>query len=154
MRLVSCGSSPVNRTTAVFRVSLSDLNEWYAQYPVAATDDDEPGAPMPPSRSHASEAPVITIAVPQLTHPGESRTNGLAERSVRTVEEQVRTMAAALEAHLLMKIPSEHTILSWLIEHAAYALHTCGPGKDGKTPHALIHCKQTTARTVEFGEKV
>ena len=63
-------------------------------------------------------------------------------------------MVAALEAHLLMKIPSEHPILAWLIEHSAYVLNKYGPGRDGKSPYELLHGKQTTERAVEFGEKI
>ena len=73
------------------------------QFPVAVADDDEPDAPSTP-------IPLTTVAVPELTHPGESQTNGLAERSIRTLEEQVRTMAAALEAHMNLNIPSAHPL--------------------------------------------
>ena len=114
--------------------------------PVATPDDDEPDAP--------EDIPLTTIAVPELTHPGESQSNGLAERSVRTVEEQVRTRLAATEANIKTKIPSEHPLLAWLLEHSAYTLNKFGPGKDGKYPYALLHGKQCVERSVEFGEKI
>ena len=76
------------------------------------------------------------------------------EREVRTLEEQVRTLVAATEAQINLKIPSKHPILAWIIEHSAYILNKHGPGKDGKSPYCMLHGKESTEKTVEFGEKV
>ena len=97
---------------------------------------------------------MTTVAVPELTHPGESQTNGLAERSARTLEEQIRTMVAALESRVQTKVPSEHAVLTWVVEHACYILNKYGRGVEGKTPYSLLHGKQTPEQTRKFGEHI
>ena len=71
------------------------------------TDDADTGVQEPehidddlenPGNGKASPSPLV--AVPEVTHPGESRSNGLAERAVRTIEEHARTALVALEAHI------------------------------------------------------
>ena len=98
--------------------------------PIASADDEDLG-------DHAA-APMVqptTIAVPELTHPGESATNGLAERSIRTVEEHVRTMLTALEAHVKVSIPTNHAIISWIVEHSTFSMNNYLLGRsDKKTP--------------------
>ena len=67
--------------------------------PVPAIEDDEPDAPTD-VRPAAPHGP--TIAVPELTHPGESQSNGLSERAVQAIEDQARTIIVALEARVKM----------------------------------------------------
>ena len=96
---------------------------------IATEDDDDPNSEI------ASRPSMPTlIAVPELTHPGESATNGLAERSVRSIEEQSRTFLAAIEARIKMPIPSDHPILGWTVEHAANCLNHFLVGEDHQTP--------------------
>ena len=94
------------------------------------------------------DAPML--AVPELAHPGESASNGLAERGVRTLEEQARTHLAALEARTDIPIPAQHPILHWIVQHAAYALNRYQLGPDGKTPFGRLHGKELSERTCEF----
>lgn len=47
-------------------------------------------------------------AAPELSHPGESQSNGLAERSVGIFEDQFRTLKCALEQRLKTRIPTPH----------------------------------------------
>ena len=53
------------------------------------------------------------VATPELTHPGESQTNGLAERAVQSIEGFASTLLAALQARIRMPIPSDHPLLGW-----------------------------------------
>ena len=63
--------------------SVTDPAEF--EYPLAAVEDDEPDAPTEVPSPLDSGAPVVIV--PELTHPGESASNGLAERSVGTLED-------------------------------------------------------------------
>ena len=120
--------------------------------PIAEVEDDEPDAV---TVHHEVPAGHITLsAAPELTHPGESQSNGLAERAVRTLEEQTRTMLTALEARIKVPLPSDHPILSWLLEHASYILNKYMTGPDKKTAYYRMHGKETNERLVEFGERV
>ena len=58
-------------------------------------------------------------AVPEYSAPGESQPNGRAERSVRELEDMLRTLKAALEARIGARIPSWHPIIRWMIEYMA-----------------------------------
>ena len=44
------------------------------------------------------------VAVPEESAPGESQSNGAAERAVQMVEDQIRTMKLALEHNLQVKV--------------------------------------------------
>ena len=81
-------------------------------------EDDDPGEDV--SKSRIDEA---HIAVPEHSMPGESQSNGLAERAIQTITDQIRTMKLALEARLNAQIMSNHPIMHWLIEHASHILN-------------------------------
>ena len=102
-------------------------------FPIVTEDDDD-----------TDTAPPTMVAVPELTHPGESQTNGLAERSIRTLEEQTRVHLAALEARIKIQIPSQRPMLAWIVEHAAYILNLYQIGRDSKTAYGRLHGKRST----------
>ena len=85
---------------------------------------------------------------------GESASNGLAERSVRSIEEQTRTFLAATEARIRMPIPSDHPLLAWIVEHATYVLNHFLIGPDGQTPYSRLQGKNSSKKLCKFGEKV
>ena len=86
--------------------------------------------------------------------PGESASNGLAERAVQDVEDLVRTYKLALESRIGATIPSTHPICHWLIEHASNMITKLHVGDDGQTGYSRLHGKDTSERLVEFGERV
>ena len=96
--------------TATLVKSDEDLSA--LDFPVADIEDDEQDVVATAPRPHG---PVV--AVPELTHPGESASNGLSERAVQTLEDYVRTWMAALQAHL--KIPPYHDSPSCPLGHRA-----------------------------------
>ena len=120
--------------------------------PIAAIDDDEPDAPTIVPVSEAPQGPVV--AVPELTHPGESASNGLAERSVRTIEDFTRTTLAALQAHVKIPITMSHPLAHWALQHAAYLMNTYQLGRDGHTAYGRLHGRETHERLCELGEKI
>ena len=70
-------------------------------------------------------------AAPELTHPCESQSNGLAERSVGVSEDQFRTLKHALELRPKQRLPSSHPVTSWLVEHTAWVFNNFQLGSDG-----------------------
>ena len=72
-------------------------------FPVNVADDDEPDAPTEIPQKHRTQDAMV--AAPELTHPGESQSNGLAERAVESVVDHTRTRILALEMHLKVHIP-------------------------------------------------
>ena len=83
---------------------------------------------------------------------GSSSSNGLVERAIQSVEEQVRVMASALSGKWKCEVPVKHAIWPWLVEYASFLLNRCNVGQDGKS--AYERCKGKTANFTdhEFGE--
>ena len=116
-----------------------------------AVEDDEPDAPT--SIPTIPTQPFTTIAVPELTHPGESASNGLAERAARTLEEKTRTRLTTLKARINITIPSINFILGRIVNHTSYVLNKYQPGSDDKrTPFARLHGNETNEKLDEFGK--
>ena len=49
----------------------------------------------------------------------EHQSNGVAERAVKTVQGQVRTMKMALEARISEKVVETYDLIPWMVRHAA-----------------------------------
>ena len=134
--------------------------------PIAqADDDDEPDVPRDvplPQPDTPSDAPLPSsssssrpvVAVPELTHPGESQTNGLAERAVQAIEGRCRTILVALEARIKIPLPANHPVVAWAVEHAPYLLNRYQLGPDGRTPLGRLHSKESQQRICEFGNRL
>ena len=60
----------------------------------------------------------------------------------------------ALEARLKIPIPTDHPLLAWAIEHAAYVLNKYQIGPDNRTPWGRLHGRETAERICEFGERI
>ena len=94
------------------------------------------------------------IAVPEHSHPGESQSNGLAERSIQELVGQLRTLKLSLETRLKVRLPCHHPVFAWLVEHSAYVLNHYQLGLDGRTAHGRLHGKEVSEYIAEFGERV
>jgi len=84
----------------------------------------------------------------------DSQSNGIAERSVQSVEGQVRTLKLALEQHLNGKISVPHVIMTWMVEHAADLLNKFAVGEDGRTAYERIKGKKYSGEALEFGRTI
>ena len=102
-------------------------------------------------------SPAVTgshTAVPEQTHPGESASNGLAERAVQAFTNQFRTLKAAFEGRLKQRVPVSHVVMSWMVEHVTYCLNRFMLGTDGHTAYGRLHGREGSERICEFGEHV
>jgi hypothetical protein len=84
----------------------------------------------------------------------DSQSNGIAERSVQSIEGQVRTLKLALEQHLNGKISMSHVIMAWMVEHAADLLNKFAVGEDGRTAYERIKGKKYSGEALEFGREI
>ena len=96
----------------------------------------------------------ILSAVPESSAVGESASNGHAEAAVQQVEDQLRTCKAALESRLSKKIPTNHPVMMWLVEHVASLINRHFVTSEGVTAYQFTHGQRSKGRTAEFGEKV
>ena len=69
-----------------------------------------------------ADVPALS-AVPAASPVGLSTSNGRAERTVQMVEDRIRTLNAALEAHIGAVVLCDGPVTRWLVQHAA-SLHT------------------------------
>ena len=53
----------------------------------------------------------------------EHQSNGVAEKAVKTVQGQVRTLKLALEARVSEKVAETSDVVPWMIRHAAMLLN-------------------------------
>ena len=124
----------------------------HSAFHVACEEDgDELDVPVNSSAPQAL-SPGLTVAVPELTHPGESQSNGLAERAVQSIEGSISTHLAALQAHIKIPIPANHPLLAWIIHHSSYLLNKYQLGADGHTAWGRLHGTETREHVCEFGE--
>ena len=75
----------------------------------------------------------------------DSQSNGVAERAAQSVECQVRTVLIALQKRLEVRVPVTHTIVTWLVEHAADLLNKFALQLDQM---AEPHSKESRERSI------
>ena len=68
----------------------------------------------------------------------DPRSNGSVENAVKQVKGMLRTCKSCLEARVGSRIPDEHPIMTWLVEHVAWILTVRPNGEDGKTPFRRV----------------
>ena len=83
--------------------------------------------------------------------PYDSKSNGRAERAVRSIEEQARVLKLAFEANAKCDLSVSSPAFAWLIEHAADLLTKCSVGPDGMTPYERLRGKRYLGEMYEFG---
>jgi hypothetical protein len=88
----------------------------------------------------------------ELSPVDESQSNGVAERAVQQVEDQLRVLKLALERRLDAKLPCAHPVMKWLVPHSADVVTKYLRGHDGKTAFERLLGKPCREDAVEFGE--
>ena len=147
--LVDEACAHLGRTS--FKVKTDDIDA-NPKPPVAAFQDDKPDAPTEVPMVQPGQGPIV--AVPGLTHPSGSQPNGLAERSVGVLEDQVRVLLTALQSRMKIPLSTNQPVVAWLVEHAAYLLNKYQIGKDCKSAYCRLHGKESKERICEFGENI
>lgn len=77
-------------------------------------------------------------SIPESSPVGSSSSNGVIGRGTQSVEGQARKIKSALEAHLGTKIPSDRSIVPWMIEYASVLLNRGQVGEDGKRSYERL----------------
>ena len=84
----------------------------------------------------------------------DSKSNGFAERAVRSVEEMVRTLKVDLERRLEARVPIDSPALPWLVEHAVDLVNKLQVGSDGRTAYERLKLKRYHGEMYRFCEPV
>ena len=82
---------------------------------------------------------------------GDSQANGIAERAVQSIAQQVRVLRHSLQCKLGAIVPGTHAVTCWLVEHAADLLNKYQLGEDGRTAYHRLRGKRWYHELVEFG---
>ena len=91
-------------------------------------------------------------ATPITTPVGESASNGIIESAVRLVKDMLRVHLAALERRIGARFPSNHPVLTWLVEHVSDIISNYMVGVDGKTSYERLYGRPVREEGLEFGE--
>lgn len=101
------------------------------------------------ARSRADEPTVL-----EHSPVGDSQSNGAAERAVRSLEEMMRTYLIDLERRANFKVPINHPLMEWLVEHSADMLNKCSHGSDGRSPYQRIKGRAFHGELAPFGSAI
>ena len=91
-------------------------------------------------------------ATPVKTPVAESASNGGVEGGVRIFKGLLRVHLAALERRIGAKFPSNHPVLTWLVEHVGDVISKYMVGVDGKTGYERLFGRPVREEALEFGE--
>ena len=92
--------------------------------------------------------------IPQNSPVGESQSNGLVERAVRSVKDQVRTLRLARQKRVGCLIPVSHPIMTWIVKHAGELISKYQLNRDGHTAYYKVFGKPCKDVIVDIGEEV
>ena len=93
-------------------------------------------------------------ASPEQSHPKDSQSHGGTEVGIRNVRGMYRTHKLCLEKRLGRKIPADHPITTWLIEHVALLMNAIIVGLDGKTAWRRARGRDFNMTMFNIGEQV
>ncbi len=84
----------------------------------------------------------------------DSRSNGATEAGVRSIRGLFRTIKLDVENNIGMKIPVDHPIVIWMLEHVALLLSAVVRKEDGTTPWFKVRGRPFAQPLLAFGESV
>ena len=132
---------------------LNDLKK--LGYPKMVTRYDPEPAPnsVVEAAKNGFDQELVLEKVPR----GVSESKVAIERAIQTVESQSRTLRSALETSYGRKVPDDHPVLTWLVEHASTTynlLHRSLEVKGGKTPYSRHRGCEWRVSLPRFGETI
>ena len=83
----------------------------------------------------------------------DPQANGAIEKGMQDFFVQLRKMSIALERRVKFEVPSQHPVMDWMIEHAAFIHTRYTVGRDGKTAIERLTGRRYRGRVVEFSSK-
>ena len=92
--------------------------------------------------------------VPEESPVRSSGSNGIVERGVQEIENQIRALFLGFQERLKRKVDARERIVGFIPEYAAYLVNRLNVGKDGKVAYERIKGKKPTILGLEFGEKI
>ena len=85
---------------------------------------------------------------------GSSKSNGIVERAVQSVQGMIRTIRSDIEGRWGVKIDVTHSIWPWIAEHAGFLSTRFEVGRDGKTAYERLKGKSAEVQGMAFAEGI
>ena len=82
----------------------------------------------------------------------DPQANGAVESAVGDVKGRLRTCVLGLEQRLRHKIPPDHPVITWLVQHVTFLMNTLIRGSDGETCYHRVRGRPYRTKLLEFGE--
>ena len=92
--------------------------------------------------------------IPEVSPVKASRSNGMIEVGVRTIEGLVRTHRDAVERSQGIRVDGDSPLVPWLVLWAAYVYNRFSVDVQGRTPYEKCKSKRFKRELLPFGEKV
>ena len=83
-----------------------------------------------------------------------SKSNGIVERAIQSVQGMIRTIRSDIEGWWRVKIDATHSILSWIVEHAGFLLTRFEAGRDGKTAYERLKGKSAKVQGMSLAGRI
>ena len=82
---------------------------------------------------------------------GDSKSNGFIERTIQSVEGQIRTLSSATQSRIGVKMVPGSALYAWMITHAANLINLYEIGQDGRVPYHRLRGRKLQTEMMEFG---
>ena len=90
----------------------------------------------------------------EISPPGDTAGNGIAERAILTVGGLLRTTKAVFEENVQEGRDAGPRLTAWVVHHAAQVICACMVGADGLTPFRRLKVRKVGMPLAGFGERV
>jgi len=84
----------------------------------------------------------------------DSQSNGAVESGVRSIRGLFRTIRLCMEARIGKKLPIDHALVPWLLQHTCFLLNIKNRGADGLTGWARTRGRPFAQKILGFAEMV
>ena len=82
----------------------------------------------------------------------DPQANGAVEGAVGDVKGRIRTCVLGLEARIRHRIPPDHPILTWLVQHVTFLMNVQIRGPNGDTSYQRVRGRPYRTKILEIGE--
>ena len=89
--------------------------------------------------------------VPENSAVGSSASSAREEKSIQMIEDQARTLKAALESRVYGKKPCHHPLFRWIVQHAVGIINSFSINRTELSPYEELHGQKAKERRAELG---
>ena len=131
--------------------------EWLGHTELILKGDNEPALQALTARA----LELIRVRVDKVKKIGsetppayDSQSNGGVEVGVMLIRGMFRTLRLCLEARISRRIPVDHALIPWLLEHTCLLINVKTRGADGLTGWARARGRNFAQKLIGFGEQI